>query len=88
MLSFKPAPTHRLKAWPFQNKIGVREYCEVTGKTDIHIFEQWCYLNTVNDESDFNEAMNSKTIFAFDHDTYKLLSKALSSNKYQVLKLS
>ena len=79
---------HRLKAWPFQNKIGVREYCEVTGKTDIHIFEQWCHLNTVNDESDFNEAMNSKTIFSFDHDTYKLLSKAFSSNKYQVFKLS
>ena len=75
----------RLIAWPYHSKIGVREYCEVTGKTDIHIFDQWCHVSTVNHESDFDEAINSKSIFAFDHDTYKLLLKTLRTTKYQIV---
>lgn len=74
----------RLKAWPYQGKIGIREQCTLTGKTDIHLFDQWCHIATVHDESDYDDALNSKMIFAFDHDTYKLLLKALNSNKYQL----
>ncbi len=77
--------TQKLKAWPYQGKIGIREQCTLTGRTDIHLFDQWCHIATVHDEADFEEALNSKTIFAFDHDTYKLLLKALNSNKYQLL---
>ena len=54
----------------------------------IHLFDQWCHISTANDESDFAEAMNSKTIFAFDHDTYRLLNKALRTDKYQLLNLN
>jgi DNA polymerase III subunit epsilon len=79
---------HKLKAWPYQSKIGIREYCEISGKTEIHVFDQWCHLSTVKNENDFDEAVNGKTIFAFDHDTYKLLLKALSSNKYQLIDVS
>jgi DNA polymerase III subunit epsilon len=78
----------KLKSWPFQNKIGIREHCQVSGKTEIHIFDQWCHLNTVDNEIDFNELVSSKTIFAFDHDTYKLLLKALNSNKHELIDLS
>ena len=78
--------THRLKAWPYQSKIGVREYCKVTGKTDIHIFDQWCHISTVNNEADFEESKQSKSIFAFDRDTYKLLLKAINSGNYELIK--
>jgi len=32
----------------------------------------------VNNEADLEEAMQSKTVFAFDYDTYKLVLKALN----------
>lgn len=78
----------RLKEWPYQGKIGIREVCTLTGKTDIHVFDQWCHIATVNNESDFIEARNSHFNFAFDHDTYKLLSKAIYSNKYQLIEFN
>ena len=69
---------HRLKSWPHHSKIGIREHNATTDKTDIHIFDQWCHIATVSNEVDLTEAMNSKTVFAFDYDTYKLVLKALN----------
>ncbi len=69
---------HRLKSWPYASKIGIREHNAETGKTDIHVFDQWCHIATVNNEADLEEAMQSKTVFAFDYDTYKLVLKALN----------
>ena len=74
---------HKLKAWPYQGKLAIREVCELTGRTAMHIFDQWCHLTTVDNEADYAEALNGKSIFAFDHDTYKLLLKALNSGKYE-----
>ena len=36
-------------------------------------------------EGDYAEALEGKSIFAFDHDTYKLLLKALNNNKYKIV---
>jgi DNA polymerase-3 subunit epsilon len=76
---------HRLKSWPYESKIGIREHNEESGKTDIHVFDQWCHIATVSNEADLAEAMNSKTVFAFDHDTYKLVLKALNKGSYFLL---
>ena len=76
---------HKLKAWPYKDKLAIKEVCELTGRTAIHIFDQWCHLTTVDNENDYAEALESKSIFAFDHDTYKLLLKAINSGKYQMM---
>ena len=76
---------HKLKAWPYQGKLAIREVCELTGRTAIHVFDQWCHLTTVDNENDYAEALEGKSIFAFDHDTYKLLLKALNNNKYKIV---
>lgn len=76
---------HKLKAWPYQGKLAIREVCELTGRTAMHIFDQWCHLTTVDNENDYAEALEAKTIFAFDHDTYKLLLKALNNSKYEIV---
>lgn len=78
---------HRIQSWPYECKIAVREYDESTGKTEMHIFDQWCHISTVCDESALEEAINAKSIFAFNHDTYKLLLKALRSNQYEIVRL-
>ncbi len=70
---------HKLKAWPFSGKVGLREHDARSGRTDIHIFEQWCHLATVHDESALEEALTSTgEPQAFDPDSYRLLIKHLA----------
>lgn len=78
---------HRLKSWPYDGKIGVREQNRFNGLTDIHVFDQWCHLGTVKNDADLAELMQTSTVFAFDLDGYKLLLKALKKTDVEILKL-
>ena len=67
----------RLHTWPHAGKVGLREYDASSGRTDIHVFDQWCHLATVQDEAELQEALERREILAFDLDTYRLLLKRL-----------
>ena len=68
----------RLQAWPHPGKIGIREHHAASGRTDLHVFDQWCHVATVRDEAELAEASHSRVQLAFDLDTYRLLVKRLS----------
>ncbi len=68
---------HRIEAWPFAGRIGLREHDPHTGRTDIHVFDQWCHLATVRDESELHDALDARGALAFDVGTYQLLRKRL-----------
>ena len=71
----------RLQAWPYPGRVALREHDTRTGRTDVHIFEQWCHLATVRDEADLEAALQSRrdnAALAFDLDTYRLLLKRLA----------
>ena len=63
----------RLQAWPHSGRIGIREHHGPSGRTDIHVFDQWCHIATVHDEDGLNDACESRHALAFDLDTYKML---------------
>ena len=67
----------KLQVWPYPGRIGLREHNETTGKTDMHVFDQWCLLATVQDEAQWAEMVQTDTQLAFDLDTYRLLLKHL-----------
>ena len=67
----------RLQVWPHQGAVGLREHNEQTGRTDIHVFDQWCHLATVHDEAELAEALSTRHLLAFDLDTYRLALKHL-----------
>jgi DNA polymerase-3 subunit epsilon len=70
--------SHRLQAWPFAGKVGLREHHVETGRTDIHVFDQWCHLATVQSEEDLQDVLHSRVSpLAFDLDTYRLAVKHL-----------
>jgi len=72
----------RLKAWPYPGRVGLREHDARSGRTDVHIFDQWCHLATVHDDEALESIVQSRTDdapLAFDLDTYRLLLKRLSS---------
>ena len=67
---------NKLQVWPHPGKVGLREHNQHSGRTDIHIFEQWCHLATVHDEAELAEALAEKrSTLAFDLDTYRLALK-------------
>ena len=69
---------HRLQVWPHAGPIGLREHNADTGRSDIHVFDQWCHLATVHDEAELETALQSRQTLAFDLDSYRLLLKHLS----------
>lgn len=77
----------RLKSWQFKGKIGIKEHDPETSKTELHVFDQWCHLATVDDESQLEESLQSQYTFSFDLDTYKLLLKELSKRNTAVISL-
>jgi DNA polymerase III subunit epsilon len=67
----------KLQVWPHPGAVGLREYNASTGRSDIHVFDQWCHLATVQDEAELAEVLSSTQTLAFDLDTYRLLLKQL-----------
>jgi DNA polymerase-3 subunit epsilon len=78
---------HRLKTWPYPGKIGIREHNPLTGRTQLHVFEHWCGLGSVEDDSGLDTLMNAKSEKYFDLDTYKLLLKALGQMQSEIIQL-
>ena len=70
---------HRMMDWPFPGRIGLRENDAHTGRTDIHLFDRWCHLGTVHDESELQDALDARGPLHFDLDTYQLLRKRLQT---------
>ena len=69
----------QLRVWPHAGKIGLREYNARTGRSDMHIFDQWCHLATVQNDAELDDILFSNTSLAFDLDTYRLLLKHLAA---------
>ena len=71
---------YKLKAWPYQGKVGIKERNLETNKTDVHIFEHWCYLTSVTDDIELADSIQSKHELIFDLDMYKLILKAFKTH--------
>ena len=70
------------KTWPFDGRIGIREVSLNRHYTDIHIFENWCYLGIAHDEEQLNQlSLFEKEELMFDLDIYKILVKYFRYNK-------
>ena len=68
---------YRLQSWPYPGKIGIREQNADSGRTQLHIFEYWCHVKTVEDENELEDILTSRSYLDFDLDTYKLLQRRL-----------
>ncbi len=63
----------RLNTWPYPGPIGIREHHVATQRSDLHVFDQWCHVATVQDLDELEEVSQRKHALAFDLDTYRLL---------------
>lgn len=65
---------HRLRPWPFRGRVGVLER-DWRGRQELHVFDRWRYLGTVDDEGAL--AAFGRGEGAFDIDVYRILERFL-----------
>ena len=69
------------KTWSYSGKIGIREYSRSDHRTDIHIFDRWCYLGVAHNEAELHQLnLFNQDDTLFDLDTYKILVKFLKDH--------
>ena len=78
---------HKLKTWPFTGKIAIKEKNSENDKTQMHVFHQWTYLGSAENDDELAELELKTTQLKFDFDTYKILLKALNRTKTHLIQL-
>ncbi len=63
----------KINHWPYPGIIGLKE------AQDLHLIDHWCYLGTVQTESEISALLDNARP-AFDKDTYMILNKALKAS--------
>jgi len=66
----------RLAQWPYKGAIGLRE--RSGEKSEVHLFERWCFLGTASTESEIYEKLEVRGRPLFDLDIYKILKRELA----------
>ena len=76
-----PIDMRALHPWPHVGAVGLREHDADTGRSDVHIFLQWCHVASVQDDHELQAALDAmakhQTGSGFDIDVYRLLVKRL-----------
>lgn len=72
----------KIKPWPFAGPIAITEEHVYTGKKDVFLIDQWCYLGKItSDDMDSLDETREEAIF--DMDVYKILQQYMRSPKYR-----
>jgi len=66
----------RLAQWPYKGAIGLRE--RSGEKSEVHLFERWCFLGTAKSEAEIYEKLEVRGRPVFDLDIYKILKRELA----------
>jgi len=74
----------KVRSWPFTGAIGIREKSDTSDRTEIHVFNHWCHLGTVDSEERLWEILDSSEMLPFDLDGYKILSRFLDKNRQDI----
>lgn len=69
----------KIKGWPYQGAIGIKEYNEKSDISCIHIISHWLYLGHVNNECELSDFSFDTTV-KLDIDFYKICISQLQKN--------
>ncbi len=67
----------RLRAWPFDGPIGIRERAAEGPGTLLHVIDRWQHLGTARDESEVDDLLRGDGDSAFDPDSYRIVARCL-----------
>lgn len=69
----------RLRDWPHNGPIGVREYDPVSGRAEILVLDRWRHLGTAQADSELADILQTRAAAAFDAGIYKILVQYFKS---------
>lgn len=68
-----------MRPWPYSGRIAISEHDHHRGRTELHVFDRWCHIATVDSESELHTLPEPELELMFDPDTYKMLARFLKS---------
>lgn len=76
---FEALQAIRIREWPYAGPIGLRERGE--RRTEVHVFDRWCYLGTADDESRIYDVLEVRGAPSFDLDIYRIVERELRKRR-------
>jgi DNA polymerase-3 subunit epsilon len=67
----------KLRSWPFEGPVGIREPAPDTYGTQVHVLDRWRHLGTARDEREIDELLRRAPPVGFDADSYRIISRTL-----------
>jgi DNA polymerase-3 subunit epsilon len=67
----------RLRAWPFEGPVGIRERAADGAGTLLHVVDRWQHLGTAQDEGEVAELLRTSSGRSFDPDSYRIVARCL-----------
>jgi DNA polymerase-3 subunit epsilon len=73
--------------WPYHGKVALKEHCQLSGKCDYHLIDQWCYLGSA---STLDGLLSLAIKPQLDADIYQILTSHLQhpNKKFTIIDLS
>ncbi len=69
----------RVRRWPWDGPVAIREHHVDTGRSAVHVVDQWCLLGSVGDEAELGALLDALPPRRFDLDTYRILQRWLET---------
>ena len=79
---------HRIPAWPYRRPVALREHDPLTGRTDLHVLVDWCWLGTARDEAELAALAENPPRPQFDPDIARLLLRTLTIGRHALVDLA
>ena len=67
----------RLRAWPFEGPVGIRERAVDGAGTLLHVVDRWQHVGTAHDEGEVTELLRASRGRSFDPDSYRIVARCL-----------
>jgi DNA polymerase-3 subunit epsilon len=71
----------RLVSWPFGGRVGFLEKDYRGGRANLHVFDNWCHVATLQREEEIYDFENLNSDLKFDLGVYQLLVDFLQKGK-------
>lgn len=65
----------RVRPWPWNGPVVIHEENDVSGRSEMHVVDRWCYLGTTRSLADLDSLATGECVF--DRDYYRLLCRWL-----------
>jgi hypothetical protein len=79
---------HRIPRWPHDGAVAVREHNTLTGRTDLLVVRDWCWLGTATDEAQLGTLIDLPPRAEFDPDIARLLLRTFARGRHEIIALA